>query len=264
VTILPASRTPTIAVRVVVLVLALAIPMGVGVWNRLAAGKAGERPTPTATGGERLILPTVRTTPDPSYSYLATQPGSLEPVAFDPCRPIHYVVRPTGAPAGGTTLLTEAIGRISAATGLQFIDDGATDEAPLPDRPNFLPDRYGDRWAPVLVAWSTPEEFAILTGPVIGIATNRPVDVEDGAMAFVSGQVVLDTPQMSELLQYNGGRSLTVAALTHELGHLVGLAHVQDTRQLMYPSARPLVTNLGRGDLTGLAALGTGRCFAEL
>jgi hypothetical protein len=45
----------------------------------------------------------------------------------------------------------------------------------------------------------------------------------------------------------------------HELAHVVGLAHVDDPRELMYAD------NLGHqafgpGDLTGLAALGRGRC----
>jgi hypothetical protein len=32
----------------------------------------------------------------------------------------------------------------------------------------------------------------------------------------------------------------------------------------MYPSARPLVTDFGPGDLTGLSALGSGTCFESL
>jgi predicted Zn-dependent protease len=48
----------------------------------------------------------------------------------------------------------------------------------------------------------------------------------------------------------------------HELGHVVGLAHVDDARELMY---RDNVgqTSFGSGDLTGLAALGRGRCVGQ-
>lgn len=263
-TAVTSASSRTIIVRLLVVCLAFAIPMGFGVWDRLLSPASAARPTPTTTSGERLIVPNIRVPEDPSHAFTAMQPGSIEPVTFDPCRPIHYVVRSDGAPAESAALLTEAIARISGATGLQFIDDGVTTEAPQQARLSFQPERYGDRWAPVLIAWSNPAEYPDLAGPVIGVASNAPVDIDDGRLAFVSGQVVLDTDQISELIAFSGGRSLTAATLTHELAHLVGLAHVQDDRQLMYPSARPLVTNLAAGDLTGLAALGTGRCLPTL
>ena len=46
----------------------------------------------------------------------------------------------------------------------------------------------------------------------------------------------------------------------HELGHVVGLAHVHDASELMNPENVGL-TRLGPGDRAGLAALGSGRCF---
>jgi hypothetical protein len=193
-----------------------------------------------------------------------TQPGSGNPVAFDPCRPIRYVVRPTGAPPEGNELLVEGLRRITEATGLEFVNAGTTTEAPTVGRPNFQPDRYGDQWAPVLIAWSTPSEYVGLAGVVIGETSTTPVAAEDGQLALVSGQVVLDATQIDERLQYAGGRSIALAVISHELGHLVGLGHVMDRRQLMFPSAQPLLTDFGPGDLTGLAALGNGRCFGNL
>jgi hypothetical protein len=264
VTIVPASKTPTIAVRLLVLALAFAVPLAFGVWQRLIDDLDGHRPTPTASGGERLVLPTLLVPDDPNYRFLMTQPGSTRPVAFDPCRAIHYVVRPRGGAASGMELLPQAFANLSAATGLQFVDDGLTDEPPTAGRSNFLPERYGDRWAPVLIAWSTPDEYPELSGPVIGVASSEPVSVQDDQRALVSGQVVLDTEQLADVLRFTSGRAVAVATITHELGHLVGLGHVDDPRQLMYPSARPLVSTFGRGDLTGLAALGAGRCFDDL
>lgn len=210
------------------------------------------------------MLPTMRVPADPNHAFIATQPDSTQPVTYDPCRPIHYVVQPSGAPAGGIELVPQALADVSAATGLQFINDGLTDEVPSTSRPNFLPDRYGDRWAPVLIAWSTPAQFPELSGPVIGLAGSVPVSADDDQLALVSGQVIFDADQIAEVLTISSGRAVAVATITHELGHLVGLAHVSDPQQLMYPSARPLVAHFGRGDLTGLAALGLGRCFDEL
>ena len=265
-TILTAPATRTIAVRTLLVAIAFSIPLAFGVWDRLLSPSASARPTPTTSAGQRLLAPTVSAAAgaaDSSHSFIATnQDGS--PVTFDPCRPIHYVVQSTAAPADSDPLITEAIERISAATGLQFIPDGVTTEAPTAERANFQPDRYGDRWAPVLIAWSNPTEFNSLAGSVIGVASSEPVETDGGERALVSGQVALDTAQLSELLQYNGGRSIAVATITHELAHLVGLAHVDDPQQLMYPSARPLVTNLGSGDRAGLAALGSGTCHPTL
>ena len=263
-TILTAPATRTIAVRAILVALAFSIPLAFGVWDRLLSPAASARPTPTSSTGQRLLAPSMSGPAASSYAFIATNPDGVTPVTFDPCRPIHYVVRSSGAPAEGDVLLTEAIERISTATGLQFIADGATDELPSAERANFQPDRYGDRWAPVLIAWSSPTEFNDLAGSVIGVASSAPVETDDGGQALVSGQVALDTAQLSDLLQYNGGRSITVATITHELAHLVGLAHVDDPQQLMYPSARPLVTNLGSGDRAGLAALGSGTCHPTL
>ena len=259
---LPGVSAPTLQARLLVLAIALTLPLAFGIYQRLLPSP--DRPTATPTNGERLVMAPLSAASNPNYQFREVQVGSAEPVAFDPCRPVHYVMRPNGAPTGGPELVTASLAEISAATGLQFIDDGLTDEAPTEGRPNYLPDRYGDRWAPVLIAWSAPQEFAPLSGDVIGVAGSAPVDTEDGQRVLVSGQVVLDAGQISEVLRYVSGRAVAVATITHELGHLVGLSHVSDPQQLMYPSARPLVNTLGRGDRTGLAALGTGRCFDNL
>jgi hypothetical protein len=66
-------------------------------------------------------------------------------VAYDPCRPVHYVVRPDLAPPGTDQLIQEAVSAVSAASGLQFVYDGATAEAPAKDRETYQPDRYGQK-----------------------------------------------------------------------------------------------------------------------
>ena len=93
------------------------------------------------------------------------------PVAFDPCRPVHYVVNPQGAPDDGAELVRTAIADLSTATGLHFVDDGSTTERPDKQRDAYQPERYSpNRWAPVLIAWSDEQEFPGLAGYLAGIA----------------------------------------------------------------------------------------------
>jgi hypothetical protein len=194
-----------------------------------------------------------------NHAFAAMQPDGSGPVAWSPCRPIHFVVREDGAPANGDELIATAVGRISAATGLVFVNDGSTAEAPRADRPAYEPELYGKRWAPVLVAWSTPVETPALAGDTIGIGGSAPV-TRAGKSVYVTGAVTLDGPAMAELLVTPDGVDSAFGVITHELGHVVGLDHVDDPSQLMNPSASATISTLQQGDLAGLAVLGTGAC----
>ena len=198
------------------------------------------------------------------YSLLATQTPGDQVVAYDPCRPIHYVVRPDGAPAGGQQLLEQAVAEISAATGLQFINDGATTEAPRQDRQPYQPDRYGERWAPVLITWSTPTEYPQLAGEVAGLGGSTSMQVNNSAYAYVTGLIALDTPDMQQTLQHPGGSDIVRAVIMHELAHVLGLGHVEDPTQLMYGLSTGHNTALAAGDRAGLARLGAGQCVPQL
>ena len=54
------------------------------------------------------------------------------------------------------------------------------------------------------------------------------------------------------------------ASIQHELGHLVGLDHVQDVTQLTNPTLPPGLTDYASGDIQGLAQLGQGGCFPDI
>lgn len=204
------------------------------------------------------------------YAFLSVQPGVATPVAYDPCRPIRYVVNPAAEPPGAEGLLDEAIGRISIATGLTFENLGPTVESPPGQREMFQPALYGDAWAPVLVWWTTPAQAPLLNGDVAGFAGSASIPVIDdfggeGPTVYVSGQVALDGPQLADVLSHDeGGRAAARAVILHELGHLVGLGHVNDSTQIMNPVGSHTVTEYSSDDLTGLNQLGRGQCVPEL
>lgn len=233
-------------------------------WLDAVAGRVVPLPVSPPPGAEemptRLSAAPAVDHVSPSYAYLQTQPDGRTPVAWSPCRPVHYVVRPDGEPPGGGAVLDEAFSRLAAATGLVFVADGATTEGPSADRPAYQPDRYGDRWAPVLVTWSDPAEDARLADGVAGVAGPIALGAVGRPSVVVSGTVSLDAEQLGPLLDDPDGRAQARAVVVHELAHVVGLGHVDDPQQLMAPRTDPAVTDLQPGDLTGLALLGSGPC----
>jgi hypothetical protein len=188
------------------------------------------------------------------------QRGSSTPVAFDPCRPIHYVVNVAGAPTDGLAIVKRSIATVSTATGLKFVYDGASSEVPDKEREAYQPSQYSDRrWAPVLIAWTDEASFSELSGYIAGVGSTQPVRAQNGRLVYVTGQVVLDGEQLSTQLAPN--RAEVDAIALHELGHLVGLDHTSDRTQLMFSEAQFNVDTYGDGDLRGLALLGRQACF---
>jgi hypothetical protein len=224
-------------------------------------------------GGQPSVPADARTTPlgQPAplpagggpFQFVAEQPDGSGPVAYDPCRPIHLVVNPRTAPPGGDAVLDESLARVSEATGLQFVVDGPTTERPIDERRPYQPERYQDRWAPVLVAWSDPGESEPLEGDVAGQGGSSWIELPNGSL-FVTGTVVLDGPDIARMLETATGRAVARGVLQHELAHLVGLDHVGDPSQLMYPRTSAEVTDFAAGDLHGLARLGRGSCFPNV
>lgn len=237
------------------------------------ASHAKTSPTP---GRESKPAPLGTPAPLPahvdSYAFLGVKEVEQALVAYDPCRPIHYVMRAANAPDGGQEMVNAGFAELSRVTGLQFVNDGGTLEAPSNERPMYQPDSYGDRWAPVLVVWSTVEESPSLRQVEEGGGTRDAFGYAGSWAAtpgtkdpyvYVTGQVVLNAPLLSEHAAVEGP-ALEPAVIAHELAHLVGLEHVDDPTQLMYPEAGYGVYAYAGGDLTGLAALGRGSCSPGL
>ncbi|MGY2065918.1 matrixin family metalloprotease [Blastococcus sp. SYSU DS0619] len=210
----------------------------------------GRPPLPPSQGG--------------TYGYVSLQEDGVTPVAYDPCREIRYVLRPDAAPPGTEQLVHDSVARVAELTGLRFVFEGYTDEQVIAERAPYQPDRYGDRWAPVLIGWQTEAENTFLAGDVVGQAGSTAVSLGDGPRVYVTGTVSLDAGQAPEILATRDGVATVRSVVLHELGHLVGLAHVDDDRELMFPETRRAVTDFAGGDLTGLAALGQGPCVPEL
>jgi hypothetical protein len=183
------------------------------------------------------------------------------PTRWNPCEPIHYVVNASLAPPGSITDVHEAVRRVSAATGIVFDYEGPTDEKASAYRKSFQPDRYGDRWAPVLIAWADPAasdipfEHGGRIAAGVAVPVIPPTRFED---VYVSGWIALNADDPNPPGFDVPGQQGPV--ILHELGHLMGLGHVRAPGELMEGSGGGVV-DFGPGDLEGLRRLGaSGGC----
>jgi len=215
------------------------------------AGALGLRPAPLGQAPE--------VSGTGSHTFLQRQRTDPEaPVAYDPCREIHVEINPDQGPDDAVEMVQEAMTTVGEATGLQFVYDGTTDDRPHwsgPTRPFGL-----GRQDPVLVSFATSEEVSELKGRIAGIGGSASVTDERGHARYVTGQVTLDADSFDSLLDQSGGEERARAIVLHELGHLVGLGHVEDESELMH-ARNTGRTDFGPGDRIGLAELGQGRCF---
>lgn len=234
----PRRRPPLWVVALVLLALpAAALAVASSRQEPLPALRAVEHPAPLGVGWT------------PTYVDDAGRPAR-----WDPCTPIRVVVFPGWMPHHGRRDLAEALRRLSVASGLLFEDGGDTDEVPSRGRAAYQPERYGDRWAPLLVGWvpAAGTDLGLGNG-VQGLSLSVAVPGRDGGH-LVSGQIALNAD--NRLASGFGPGSTEGEVLLHELAHAVGLGHVLDPTQVMYVQTTNSESEYGAGDRAGLAALG--------
>jgi hypothetical protein len=194
-----------------------------------------------------------------------TLPNGAKPVVrWNGCQSaITYKVNLAAVPAYlRTTILNETkytVGQVAAYTGLPFSYRGATAEVP---RSGSMPRQSAE----LIIAFTTPSKTNYnLAGSAVGegglyyawsgLTRNG---ITRYSVAAQRGFVVIDTPQM--LRQLRGGYGTGTRRsnlLLHELGHVVGLQHVGDIHQGMYPSLLNSAPRLANwGDRNAFALVG--------
>ena len=246
-------RTVWVIVLLVVLLTAVAVAAIPAARHVVARGLA------SATAVPHRLLPAVQaTTRGPHAFEHMTGPNNGVPVTYDPCLPIRYTINSDLAPTDSTGIIGEAVGEISRLTGLSFEYVGVSHD-PVRWQQKVAPSVLVGVYPPVEIAWAKDSEFTALKGDVLGFGGSTYLSGTGVESRYVTGSVALRAAQLGQILRTTGGRSFVKAVVLHELGHVVGLAHVHDTKELMNPEI-VRQSDFGPGDRQGLALLGQGSC----
>lgn len=192
--------------------------------------------------------------PADAYTLFDTgRPGSV--FRWDPCRPVRYRVHLGAASAHLAAVVTRAVGRLSAATGLTFEDLG----------PTAYTGSAGD---PTQAGWPTDTDLLLtvagerdvpeLAGAPVGYATLHRSAWSGADARIQRAEVVLEREYLRPGDSTDAEAGAVSQLVLHELGHAVGLAHSADRTQVMYHRIGGDRLDYQAGDLSGLARVGAG------
>ena len=187
-----------------------------------------------------------------AYQFMAIQPGTHDmPVTYDSCQTLHYVISFAGAPPRfrDGRFIRDAVQEISQVSGLKFHYDGTSNL-------DYRTRSY--QAGPILFSFNELPD-APTYGDAVAIGGSDTL-ARAGRQVYATGAVTFRRSWFETIADRPGGEIEAKAIALHELGHVLGLDHVQDENEIMYPSEGH-TDDLGPGDRIGLKILGSGPCY---
>ena len=202
------------------------------------------KPSPTAS-------PVLPDAPAGSFKFSDLDKSGL-PIRFEACKLLTWSVYGSDQEIA---LTREAMVLLETSTGMTLKEVAYDGFLPLIDP---LPSSPSSRTG-IVVRWSSEAEVPDLAGSVAGVTQSLWWSL--GGKSWRSFSAI-SLESTGETLTRVGGNSAW-SVLLHELGHAVGLAHVEDLNQIMFPTTWYGTSDrYQQGDLAGLARVGRGgvRC----
>lgn len=163
----------------------------------------------------------------PAYAFTDTVNG--RPLQWLACSPIPVLVNvgPTGDE--GFAEIEDGLRIMAEATGIMFTIVGRSDKIPNQNWAMVGDTVAGWPYPAVLIAWTTDRSTDLLDGTQSGSAVGNPAAYQD-TRQIVSGAIALNSEDLNRYLPGFGPGATRGNLILHELGHLVGLAHVEGPR----------------------------------
>lgn len=214
---------------------------------------AGGSAPASADGGYRLIT--------------ADTGAGSHPVRWNPCQEaITYTVNSRLAKQKGKSSaqarataqreVVTAMGKVSAATGITFRFAGATTEIP---RGGSWSDSQGPA-DEIVIAYVDRDKPATRSDLLSAGAWGQGGQVyayEGSTVVAGRGFVLIDRDKAVTMKTGFGGGPRRGNLILHEVAHVMGLDHVSDRAQLMFPTMSSATPNgFAAGDLAGLSQVG--------
>ncbi len=212
-----------------------------------------------------LLAPAAAAVTPAAYATTAVKltDGRRVVLRWNPCQMITYRINVSAVPsrqrAAMITQIRAAVTRLTAASGLTYSYEGTTTAVPRTSS-------IARQSAELIIAVTTPAatDFAIGKG-VLGYGgyrywqwtTTTSTGRKVGGAAIARAWVVLDAAGLLAMKPGFGRGATQGNVVLHELAHTVGLDHVKDHRQLLYPTLTATAPNgFAAGDKAGLQVVG--------
>ena len=234
--------------------LVAAAALGLAVSVHPSTGVSSAEPAATVTWSEPDAVSVGATTTTSTALYKYSTIVSGKAVRWNPCAAIHWKFRTTGAPTGAGSLVRDAIAKVSAATGITFVYDGSTTATPTS---SWLP-KSSTGIRPVLIGWTDASHSDLLRNQpaaVLGVTRTAYFSILRDSTTLAATKAAVIALDRTNRLPLTGAVSWRTTIL-HELGHAMGLDHVGNSSQLMYPVLQRNLYGLQSGDKAGLYKLG--------